>query len=102
MVMNEESKTIIEALEARQVELLKRKKAMLQKEYEVRKQLPMTKINPDFDYENRPEYLAHLHDAMGLNFDEKIFEIDRVIDSIRMEQLQRVETEKEIERMRNK
>lgn len=69
---------------------LKRKKEHLEKEVEVRLSLGdkgFKKIEPVFEYENTPEYIAHAKNALRLAVDEQILDINMKINQIERQRL---------------
>jgi len=52
--------------EEEKLKLLNEREKYLDKEYEIRSKLSFKKVEPDFEYENAPEYLEHLKEGLKL------------------------------------
>jgi hypothetical protein len=80
--LNEEIKGKVAKLELKSLSMLKRKLAHLDMELEVRKNLSFKKVEPTFEYENEPLYLAHLKKGLELTVEEMKLDVQQTINTI--------------------
>lgn len=82
------------------LELYNARLAHLDKELEIKTSLApngFRKLEPTYEYENTPEYLAHMTETFKLTVAEEKVKILTAINSIERKRLQRIEQKKLME-----
>jgi hypothetical protein len=70
------------AYEDKMLSYLNNKMEHLDKEFEVKKKLGFKKLNPDYEYENAPEFHAHMLETLRINVEEEKIKVQSLIDKI--------------------
>jgi hypothetical protein len=98
MELNEKIEKRTEALQKKQIEALKKRMEFIDTELEIKTKLGFKKVNPDYEYENHPDYLEHMKNGFKLTVTEEKLKLQSMIDNILNDMDNREEIKKEREK----
>ena len=83
-----------EKIEKMQLELLEKRREAALNELDIRSKLSFKMVEPEFEYENEPSYLAVRKKALEIAVEQELIDIQNNIDKIELRKLEREEFEK--------
>ena len=92
---NEKVKERQALMEEKEMEYLQRRKEFLDKELALKQKLGLKRIEPEFEFENDPEWLEHLKESLAFSIEHEKLQIDAQIDHLKNQADQRDEFDKQ-------